>query len=749
MTARKQGMDNHGRPGTPTRTGFRGALPMLLLLCAAVAAIYPELLTNANAPGGDGQRILPYVEYIDHTDSLFPLWNPCNNAGTPTLATPERFTWLGWIMDADWPCANLAVNLLLLAATTLAAWTVFLLGRELDLSRLGALTSSLAMLLVNAYSEALLSSGRLQPLLALAATMAAVTLYMRHMRTGRLAPLVGAGLLSGFVVANISHFFLLGLGPLFAILGLHHNLRKHSLLEGALRVLGQGAFVAAVGTAAWAFLLFPLLGYQLHLAAVTKPATTFHYLGPAAMLRDLSPLMAIPLAMLGMAAARRPLFSSPAHCLALFFALAGLFAAMPWFFGHLTGMLGETPLLWHFRHNFVFIMPMAMMAPLLLGFGVDALAGRLPLGRRRAAMLTVLVALAAYLAHGHGVIPSSGWWLAAIPLLALPIPWLTTRPRLAAYVLLLALMQACALDSKALYYGQPRRDLARTKQFLRADPDHFRVLATDMINYPSTNLPAIPSLAGFSLYFSPEQRRLFSLLGAKSPGTSRPHWAGLPGLPEQLHPAIVPLANIKYVATERNTLPNWPLVLQEETFRIRKGNRRKPVPSTVRLYRNPGWADALRVYSRWAALDGPEAVMRAMRAEDFNPWDTLYVEKDPRIPAGTADAARPGTARIVAFRDDSLRIEVDAPDPGLLFLPEIWDAGWRATVDGEEAEVLRADACFRAVPIREAGRHVVRMRYRPASFVAGVWVSVLGCGLMALWLVVSTRRRRDQTEPAP
>jgi uncharacterized membrane protein YfhO len=66
---------------------------------------------------------------------------------------------------------------------------------------------------------------------------------------------------------------------------------------------------------------------------------------------------------------------------------------------------------------------------------------------------------------------------------------------------------------------------------------------------------------------------------------------------------------------------------------------------------------------------------------------------------------------------------------------DTYDPGWKATVDGRDAPLLRANLAFRAVPV-DAGRHTVEMRYRPAAVVIGLAISgltamVAGAALVA------------------
>jgi uncharacterized membrane protein YfhO len=61
--------------------------------------------------------------------------------------------------------------------------------------------------------------------------------------------------------------------------------------------------------------------------------------------------------------------------------------------------------------------------------------------------------------------------------------------------------------------------------------------------------------------------------------------------------------------------------------------------------------------------------------------------------------------------------------PSVLLLSEVWYPAWRAYVDGEEREVLRADYSLRGVPL-EAGDHKVEFVYDSDRFSTGLWISV-------------------------
>jgi hypothetical protein len=62
---------------------------------------------------------------------------------------------------------------------------------------------------------------------------------------------------------------------------------------------------------------------------------------------------------------------------------------------------------------------------------------------------------------------------------------------------------------------------------------------------------------------------------------------------------------------------------------------------------------------------------------------------------------------------DEIQLEVAAGnEPATVFISESFHPGWRATVDGKEVPVLRAQLTFMAIPVDE-GDHTIEMRFTP------------------------------------
>lgn len=88
------------------------------------------------------------------------------------------------------------------------------------------------------------------------------------------------------------------------------------------------------------------------------------------------------------------------------------------------------------------------------------------------------------------------------------------------------------------------------------------------------------------------------------------------------------------------------------------------------------------------------------------------------------------TVRFNSYTPTSVEMTVKLESPGFLVLADTYHRGWTATVDGQPAELIRANRAMRAVPV-PAGEHVVVMRYFSMPFAVGAALSLCGWGFAA------------------
>jgi membrane protein YfhO len=132
-------------------------------------------------------------------------------------------------------------------------------------------------------------------------------------------------------------------------------------------------------------------------------------------------------------------------------------------------------------------------------------------------------------------------------------------------------------------------------------------------------------------------------------------------------------------------------------------------------------------------------IVDALLDPAFDPRREVLLAEGPAQPM---PAGFQGTSRVVAAGADRVTLEADLSAPGYVVLVDAYDAGWRATVDGVGAPVLRANGAFRALHL-PPGRHRVLLRYRPREVALGAAVS-LGALLLGVAATVAGRLYSDR-----
>ena len=154
------------------------------------------------------------------------------------------------------------------------------------------------------------------------------------------------------------------------------------------------------------------------------------------------------------------------------------------------------------------------------------------------------------------------------------------------------------------------------------------------------------------------------------------------------------------------------------------------LPALPRVFWTAAWRDAPDERSYPLLVEAAHGALAVLS-------EPLAQQSGPPLPPVAADR--------IEVRPNQVTATLTAPADGLVVLLEPWFPGWRATLDGAPAPLLRADFLFMATPVR-AGPHTLRLAYFPDRLLPGVAIAIVAAALLVL-LCKLTMQRVDTRSP--
>ncbi|MEM7246029.1 MAG: YfhO family protein [Acidobacteriota bacterium] len=152
------------------------------------------------------------------------------------------------------------------------------------------------------------------------------------------------------------------------------------------------------------------------------------------------------------------------------------------------------------------------------------------------------------------------------------------------------------------------------------------------------------------------------------------------------------------------------------------------------LHRIAGSAPRLALVASWELASDPSAALDRCVDPLVSSGRHVVVEVAPPWPSRPPSERGESSLEVVESSPDERRYRVRTEQPVLLVLREGHHPGWRASVDGESADLLRVGGAFLGISV-EAGEHEVELEFAPTSHRLGALVSglvLLGCAV-AWW----------------
>ena len=90
---------------------------------------------------------------------------------------------------------------------------------------------------------------------------------------------------------------------------------------------------------------------------------------------------------------------------------------------------------------------------------------------------------------------------------------------------------------------------------------------------------------------------------------------------------------------------------------------------------------------------------------------------------------------IEAYKDDYVKVRANIDQARFLILNDYYNENWKVYVDGEPAELDKANYLMRAVYIQEAGEHIIEFKYHPDLTIILLYISAVTAAAVILFFV--------------
>ena len=113
-----------------------------------------------------------------------------------------------------------------------------------------------------------------------------------------------------------------------------------------------------------------------------------------------------------------------------------------------------------------------------------------------------------------------------------------------------------------------------------------------------------------------------------------------------------------------------------------------------------------------------------IKDSSFDPEQSVILAQTSKSAGEKQHSPATSLVQWVARRNNSFQLKVDAENDSVLVVSQTYYPGWRAWVDGQEAQIVPADYALTGIAVT-AGSHDVRFAYRPGSFWIGLAVTAV------------------------
>lgn len=164
---------------------------------------------------------------------------------------------------------------------------------------------------------------------------------------------------------------------------------------------------------------------------------------------------------------------------------------------------------------------------------------------------------------------------------------------------------------------------------------------------------------------------------------------------------------------------------------VESGSSEKDFPPNrfISVYSSNGWKiyrdqflhSRIRLIGNYEVFSSDQEFEKRFFKQSFNPTNVVLLEKKVKM---SLKSDPKSSVVIKKYKPSEILVGTSSSTNQLLYVSDTFFPGWKAYVDNNRVEILRANYAFRAVIIPK-GKHEVFMKYEPLSMQLGVVISFL------------------------
>ena len=292
--------------------------------------------------------------------------------------------------------------------------------------------------------------------------------------------------------------------------------------------------------------------------------------------------------------------------------------------------------------------------------------------------------------------------------------------------------------------------MGENARFVQSDPELFRIFVT-----PKTKKAKIINKSNWTALDVLKEKFTIGLLGNQriydTEGitvTQQKRWKKIDDLIKSA-PAIdstnlLNLMNVKYViSVPAITSVDFKLVHSNDPIpQDPKEKKKLEASPVIKIYENKKKLPRVFLVPQCKVVTSDDEYKEILQSKSFDPERGLLLDAEPKtFPCVVEEGyEKQEPVRIDSYKSNTVDLTVNSPSRQFLFMSDSYYPGWKAYVDDEETEILRANYLFRAIII-EPGEHRVRFEYDPLSFKLGAAISAATVLLCVVYFVITRNRR--------